>query len=225
MDLGIPDWAGLTRCLWCRFISRDWIMTNGGSYESRAWACDIRKALSWFYQRIWILELDIIGKVVPTFFVRFFPKMVNQHSKISELATVFSTQGWLIFAVHPPLYLTFSEGSRGSTRSTEPANETSNRSHDRPTFENIRCGGTTGLNLPLNRHTDIIVSISIYYLNCEFWETMWLSHDRNAASPRKGGLKSRSEKRKIWSKGDQSGSSGVRNVISIGGSDHWSQLT
>ena len=88
--------------------------------------------------------------------------------------------------MRPPLYLTFSEGSRRGPGSTDPPNETSNWSHDHPTFKNICCGGAPGLNLPLNRHTDISLYLYnlLYYLNCEFWETMWLSHDRNAASPR-----------------------------------------
>ena len=64
MDIEIPDWGGggSPDVFASRFISSDRIMTNDGSYETRAWAWDVRKAPSRFYQRILTLELDKVEK-------------------------------------------------------------------------------------------------------------------------------------------------------------------
>ena len=57
----------------------------------------------------------------------------------------------------PRVYLTFSDGNIGAARSSDPANERPRLSHDKNHFTNIGCGGEGGLNLALNRHTDIII--------------------------------------------------------------------
>ena len=46
-------------------------------------------------------------------------------------------------------------------------------------------GGRRGLNLPLKSIANVIYYISIYLIGkFAIWRTKWLSHDRNAASPR-----------------------------------------
>ena len=66
MDIEIPSWGEghdlFEVVLASIFISSDRIMTNDGSYESRAWAWDVRKTTSRFYQRILTLELDKVEK-------------------------------------------------------------------------------------------------------------------------------------------------------------------
>ena len=69
-----------------------------------------------------------------------------------------------ILVAYPHLYLTFSEGNIGAPRSSDPANERYCLSRAKNHFKNIGCGGTTGLNLPLNRHTDIIILVVIRIL-------------------------------------------------------------
>ena len=60
------------------------------------------------------------------------------------------------FAVRPHVWLTFSWGNIGSTFTSDSANERYCLSQEIPGVRNIGCGGTRGLNLPLNRHIDII---------------------------------------------------------------------
>ena len=67
-----------------------------------------------------------------------------------------------ILGVRRRVYLTFSEGNIGAPRSSDPANERSCLSQVKNNFKNIGCGGAHALNLPLNRHTDIIILLYMY---------------------------------------------------------------
>ena len=62
---------------------------------------------------------------------------------IQSLANCFVTQDkdkWIL-PVRPLLWLTFSEGFRGSTQTNDGLNESSNLSHDDSGIKNIDCGG------------------------------------------------------------------------------------
>ena len=76
-----------------------------------------------------------------------------------------------ILGVFPRVHLTFSEGNIRGARSSDPASERSSLSHDKNHFKNIGCGGTTGLNLALNRHTDIIILYTYTCWDHAIWRT------------------------------------------------------
>ena len=85
---------------------------------------------------------------------------------IQSLANCFVTQGkdkWIL-PVPPLLYLTFSEGFRGSTSTNDGLNESSNSCHHDSGVKNTCLGGVPNSNRALNRHTQLYMSIYTYII-------------------------------------------------------------
>ena len=80
---------------------------------------------------------------------------------IQSLANCFVTQGkdkWIL-PVPPLLWLTFSEGFRGSTRTSDGLNERSNRCHDETGFKKI----DFDFDAPsIGRQTGMLASVCLY---------------------------------------------------------------
>ena len=80
---------------------------------------------------------------------------------IHSLANCFVTQGkdkWIL-PVPPLLWLTFSEGFRGSTQTNDGLNESSNSCHHDSGVRNMCLGGTPNSNRALNRYARVCMSI------------------------------------------------------------------